>query len=76
MKQIILNVPDKKFPFFLELVNSFPYVKTQTITPDEVQDGDSREDILKNIKKGLEEVKLAKQGKLKTTSAKDFLNEL
>ncbi len=30
----------------------------------------------KNIKKGLEEVQLFKKGKLKTTSAKDFLNEL
>ena len=34
------------------------------------------EDILLNIKKGLEEVKLFKKEKLKTTSAKDFLNEL
>lgn len=76
MKQIILNVPDQKFPFFMELVNSFPYIETQTITSGETHEGDSKEDILKNIKKGLEEVKLAKQGKLKTTSAKDFLNEL
>ncbi len=31
---------------------------------------------IKNIKVGLKEVELLKQGKLKTTSAKDFLNEL
>ena len=36
----------------------------------------NKEEILNNIKKGLEEVKLFKKGKLKTTSAKDFLNEL
>jgi hypothetical protein len=36
----------------------------------------SKEDTLSNIKKGLEEVALFKKGKLKTTSAKDFLNEL
>lgn len=35
-----------------------------------------KEEILNNIKQGLEEVKLFKLGKLKTTSAKDFLNEL
>ena len=36
----------------------------------------TKEQILSNIKRGLEEVKLFKKGKLKTTSAKDFLNEL
>ncbi len=35
-----------------------------------------KEEILNNIKQGLEEAKLFKLGKLKTTSAKDFLNEL
>jgi hypothetical protein len=34
------------------------------------------ESILDNIKIGLEEMQLFKKGKLKTTSAKDFLNEL
>jgi hypothetical protein len=32
--------------------------------------------IADNIKAGLDEVRLFKQGKLKTTSAKEFLNEL
>jgi hypothetical protein len=32
--------------------------------------------ILNNIKNGLKEVELFKKGKLKTTSAKNFLNEL
>jgi len=39
-------------------------------------DGDSKEAILNNIRRGIEEVKLAKQGKLKTTPAKNFFNEL
>ena len=39
-------------------------------------DEPAKESTLNNIKKGLEEVKLFKKGKLKTTSAKDFLNEL
>ncbi len=37
---------------------------------------ESKEDILANIKEGMEEVQLFKKGKLKTTSAKDFLNGL
>ena len=69
MKQVILNVKESKFKFFMELVRSFDFVRIDG-------DGDSKEAILSNIKKGLEEVKLARQGKLKTTPAKDFLNEL
>lgn len=40
------------------------------------QDEQSKEDTLNNIKKGLAEVKLFNKGKLKTTPAKDFLDEL
>ena len=36
----------------------------------------TKESILNNIEKGLEEVQLFKSGKLQTISAKDFLNEL
>ena len=69
MKQITLNIKEGKFQFFLELVKSFDFVQIE-------DDGDSKDTIIKNLKKGIEEVKLAKQGKLKTTSARDFLNEL
>ena len=37
---------------------------------------DSTQAILDNIKRGLDEVKLAKEGKLKTTPAREFLDEL
>ena len=53
----------------MELVKSLDFVQVH-------DEGDSKEAIMSNIKKGLEEVKLAKQGKLKTTPAKDFLDEL
>jgi len=36
----------------------------------------TKKDILHNLKTGLEEVKLFKKGKLETTSANAFLNEL
>jgi hypothetical protein len=36
----------------------------------------SKEQVLNNIKKGLKEVHQYRQGKLKTKSSKDFLNEL
>ena len=35
-----------------------------------------KENAVDNIKTGLEEVRIFKQGKLKATPAKDFLNEI
>lgn len=70
MRQVLLNVEEKKLQFFLELVKSLDFVEVNN------SEGDSKEAIIQNIKQGLEEVKLAKQGKLKTTPAKEFLNEL
>ena len=69
MKQITLNIKEGKFQFFLELVKNFDFVQIE-------DSGDSKESIVKNLRKGIEEVKLSKQGKLKTTPARDFLNEL
>jgi hypothetical protein len=48
-------------------------IRKETIIED---DEPTKEAVLKNIKQGLEEVKLMQQGKLKKTSLKDFLNEL
>ncbi|MEX0966407.1 MAG: hypothetical protein WD077_04155 [Bacteroidia bacterium] len=69
MKQITLNIPDNRFQFFMELIKSLGFVQLE-------DDGDSDKAIRENIKEGLEEVKLAKEGKLKTISAKQFLDEL
>ena len=68
MQEVRLKIPDNRFQFFMELLRNFDFVQ--------IEEGDSKKSILSNIKKGLEEVKLSKQGKLKTTSAKEFLNEL
>ena len=42
----------------------------------ENKEKDNKEAILKNMKAGFEEMKLIKQGKLKATPLKDFLDEL
>jgi hypothetical protein len=71
MKQVTLHIPDTNFPFFMELAKSLQFVKKieETSTPTKMQ-------VLQNVKAGLDEVALFKKEKLKTTSAKDFLNEL
>ncbi len=70
MKHLIVYTTDKDYDHFVELAKNLHYVKKiETI------DG-SKEKVMKNIKAGLEEVRLFQQGKLKTTSAKAFLDEL
>lgn len=71
MKQVTLHIPDNNYPFFIELAKSLHFIKKI-----EAIDEPTKEDVLQNIKAGLKEVKLLKKGKLKTTPAKDFLNEL
>jgi hypothetical protein len=70
MRHVTVYTTDKEYSHFVELAKNLHYVKK--IETDE----DPKENVLDNIKAGLKEVILFKKGKLKTTSAKDFLNEL
>jgi hypothetical protein len=70
MRHVTVYTTDKEYSHFVELAKNLHYVKK--IETDE----EPAKDVLNNIKAGLEEMQLFKKGKLKTTSAKDFLNEL
>ncbi len=67
--KILLEIKDSKADFMMELLRSFPFVKAESLTPAKAK-------FLKELKKSAEEVTLAKQGKIKLQSARDFLNEL
>lgn len=68
MTLITIHIQDSKVPFFMELIKNFDFVK--------VEDYPTKEEVKENIKQGLKELQLVKQGKLKTRPAKEFLNEL
>lgn len=71
MKKITLSVSDTKFPFFIELINSLDFVKV------EPEEGDSKEEIVKNLTEGIKELKSIQEGKSsKSNSLKEFLSEL
>ena len=70
MKQVVLNIKDSKYRFFMELIKSLDFVQV------EEDPGDSKEEIVANLTQAFKDLKRHKQGKLKTTPAKDFLNEL
>ena len=71
MRHITIYTSDKDYNHFLELAKNLQYVKKI-----ETDDEPTKEDLIKNLKKGFQEMKLIKKGKLKTTSLNDFLNEL
>ena len=71
MRQITIYTTDNEYNHFVELAKSLSYVKKI-----ETDEDSEKIAVLDNIKTGLEEMILFKKGKLKTTSAKDFLSEL
>ena len=67
--KILLDIKDSKVDFVMELLKNFSFVKAESLTPSKAQ-------FLRELKGSVEEVSLAKQGKVKLQSARDFLNEL
>lgn len=67
MKEIIIEVEEKKYNFFLDLLKKFDFVSIKKT---------SRKDDLITIAKGMQQAKLASEGKIKSRLAKSFLNEL
>lgn len=69
MKEVTLKIPDNKYQFFMELVDNLGFEKME-------DDGDSKEEIIANLKQGFKEMKLHKAGKLSGTPLNEFLDEL
>ena len=53
----------------MELIKSLDFVQIE-------DEGDSKEEIISNLKEGFMEMKAFKEGKTKGTPIEDFLNEL
>jgi hypothetical protein len=71
MKRVTVYIIDKQYNHFIELVENLRYVRKI-----ETDYEPSKEDILNNIRAGLEELRLFKKGELTGIAAKDFLDEL
>ncbi len=68
MKEIILEIEEKKYQFFLDLLKNFDFVS--------VKKNISSRAIIMQVAKGMHEARLASEGKLKSRLAKSFLDEL
>jgi hypothetical protein len=67
--KILLDIKDEKSEFILELLRNFSFVKAEPLSY-------YKENVIKGIKKGVIEVNLINEGKLKGIPARDLLNEL
>ena len=71
-QQIVLNVASRKYDFLMELLQNFDFVKVI----EKENDGDSREEIIANLKEAANDLKLIQGGKFKGRPARELLNEL
>jgi hypothetical protein len=72
MKQVVLNVPDNKYPFFMELIKSLGFVKVT----GEAKLTNDQQDFVNGTKKSLEQVEQHLKGEIELKSADQLLNEL
>lgn len=68
--KVLLEIEDKKAPALLRVLKDLKYVKAKKVKHSR------KNEILEGLKEAVEEVKLAKQGKIKLKTAQELLNEL
>ncbi len=82
MKQLVLNIPDNQFRFFMTVLKTFSFVQIETkpekktLVEIESTLSPRKLKIWKDIKEGLQAVELIEQGKLKGKTLKELLDEL
>ena len=69
MQRVVIDIPDKKLNFFIELLNNLGISKIKKLTNEE-------KDFVDDLQQSLDEVEQHKDGKLQLQNAKDFLNEI
>lgn len=68
MKEITLEVDERKYKFFLDILRNFDFVS--------VKKNPTPKNLVMSVVKGMHQSKLASEGKMKSRSAKTFLNEI
>ena len=69
MQRIVIDIPDSKLKFFMELVNNLGFKKVRQLDSEQ-------QEFVDDLQHSLKEVKLMQEGKLEKQTAEDFLNEL
>ncbi len=69
MTRIVIDIPDSKVSFFMELIKNLGIKKVQKLS-------DQQKSFVDDLQHSLEQVNQHQEGKIKLQSAEDFLNEL
>ena len=69
MQQVVIDIPDNKINFFMELVKNLGFEKVKKLSKEQ-------KEFVEDLKQSLKEVEQHRKGIIKLQSAKDFLNEL
>lgn len=69
MQRVVIDIPDNKLKFFMELVNNLGFKKVRQLDAEQ-------QEFVDDLQHSLKEVKLMQEGRLEKQSAEDFLNEL
>lgn len=72
MKQVVLNIPDNKYTFFMELVKNLDFVRIN----EEVKLTNKQKKFVEGTKNSLEQVEQHIKGKIKLKTAEQLYNEL
>jgi len=72
MKQVILNIPDNKYPFFMELVKSLGFVKV----PEEIKLDKKQKEFVEGTKSSIRQVEQHLKGEIKLKTADQLYIEL
>lgn len=67
--KVLLDIPEDKVSFFMEVLKNFKFVKAKQLTSE-------NEDFYEGLKGAVEEVNEIKEGKKKGKELSEFLNEL
>ena len=69
MERVVIDIPDKKFSFFMELMKNLGIKKVRRLTRDQKK-------FVDDLRQSLEQVEEHQEGKIKLRTAEDLLNEL
>lgn len=69
MQRVVIDIPDNKFNFFMELVNNLGFKKIKKLS-------ERQKEFIDDLQRSIEQVKQHQEGKIKLQSARDFLHEL
>lgn len=69
MKRLTIEIPEKHYRFFLELMQSLGFVKR-------IEEGDTEIDLKQELQQAVAEMKAIKAGKLKGRPIESLLDEI